>query len=274
MRPDSKQAVTPSDGPLDIVIFGGAGDLAFRKLIPALFSAHQHDKLDADTRIIGVGRQDWGREGYLAFINEKAKPFIEKALTESSNPDGLCNSFLSRLDFANVDVTNAAAYSNLAAISQAGAQRVFYLATAPSLFTQICANLTAVNLVDDRTRVVLEKPLGHDLASAQAINNEVAQYFTESRSTGSIITSAKRRCKTSWCCALETPFWSLCGVAPIFAAYKSLWPRRWVWAAARASTTKPAPCATWCKTTCCNCCASWPWNRRYRWIRTTFVTRN
>ena len=181
MRPDSKQAVTPSDGPLDIVIFGGAGDLAFRKLIPALFSAHQHDKLDADTRIIGVGRQDWGREGYLAFINEKAKPFIEKALTESSNPHGLWNSFLSRLDFANVDVTNAAAYSNLAAISQAGAQRVFYLATAPSLFTQICANLTAVNLVDDRTRVVLEKPLGHDLASAQAINNEVAQYFKESQ---------------------------------------------------------------------------------------------
>jgi glucose-6-phosphate 1-dehydrogenase len=181
VRPDSKQPVTPSDGPLDIVIFGGAGDLAFRKLIPALFSAHQHDKLDADTRIIGVGRQDWGREGYLAFINEKAKPFIEKALTESSNPDGLWNSFLSRLDFANVDVTNAAAYSNLAAISQAGAQRVFYLATAPSLFTQICANLTAVNLVDDRTRVVLEKPLGHDLASAQAINNEVAQYFKESQ---------------------------------------------------------------------------------------------
>ena len=181
MRSDTQPTGTHPDGPIDIVIFGGAGDLAFRKLIPALFSAHQHDKLDADTRIIGVGRQDWGRDGYLAFINEKAKPFIEKALAEAPAADALWQSFLDRLSFASVDVTNPAAYENLAAISQPNTQRVFYLATAPSLFTQICANLTAVNLVDERTRVVLEKPLGHDLASARAINDEVAQYFRESQ---------------------------------------------------------------------------------------------
>jgi glucose-6-phosphate 1-dehydrogenase len=78
-----------------------------------------------------------------------------------------------------LDVTQASDYAKLKAVCNAPALRVFYLATAPGLFTQICAHLSAAGLVDAQARVVLEKPLGTDLASARAINNEVAQYFDE-----------------------------------------------------------------------------------------------
>ena len=165
---------------VDIVIFGGAGDLAFRKLVPALFMAHMHDKLECNNRIIGVGRQDWSREDYLAFINDKTRPFLKDALA-SADGEACWTSFLDRLHFASVDVTRAPDYLKLAALSSAGAQRVYYLATAPSLFTQICQHLDSAGLIDERARVVLEKPLGHDLASAKAINDEVAKHFNEAQ---------------------------------------------------------------------------------------------
>ena len=165
---------------VDIVIFGGAGDLAFRKLVPALFMAHMHNKLEGNARIIGVGRQAWERDAYVAFINEKTRPFLQDALQEA-NGETCWTSFLDRLYFASIDVTQAGDYKRLSALSTAGAQRVFYLATAPSLFTQICSHLDSAGLIDAQARVVLEKPLGHDLASAKAINDQVAQHFAESQ---------------------------------------------------------------------------------------------
>jgi len=75
MKPMQHQS--PPSSAYDIVIFGGAGDLSFRKLLPALYMAHGHDKLDRDTRIIGIGRQSWNRQQYLDFINQQSPPFIE-----------------------------------------------------------------------------------------------------------------------------------------------------------------------------------------------------
>lgn len=167
---------TPSDaGAQDIVIFGGAGDLSFRKLLPALYMAHLHDKLDAQTRIIGVGRQAWSRDEYLNFVDSHSPAFIEK---EALTPDDW-HSFLARLSYVSLDVTHAEDYAKLKAACTAQALRVFYLATAPNLFTQICAHLSEAGLVDAQARVVLEKPLGTDLASARAINADVARYFDE-----------------------------------------------------------------------------------------------
>ena len=162
-------------GSQDIVIFGGAGDLSFRKLLPALYMAHLHDKLQADTRIVAIGRQPWSRDEYLNFIDSHSPAFIEKNAFSSSDWQG----FLSRLTYVSMDVTSAADYAKLKDVCANPALRVFYLATAPSLFTQICANLSGAGLVDAQARVVLEKPLGTDLASARAINTEVARYFDE-----------------------------------------------------------------------------------------------
>ena len=168
-------ATQAQTGSQDIVIFGGAGDLSFRKLLPALYMAHLHDKLDADTRIVAIGRQHWTRDEYLSFIDNHSPAFIEKNAFSRSD----WQSFLSRLSYVSMDVTSPADYAKLKAVCAAPALRVFYLATAPSLFTQICAHLSGAGLVDAQARVVLEKPLGTDLASARAINTDVARYFDE-----------------------------------------------------------------------------------------------
>ena len=173
MKPMQPQIPLPSS--YDIVIFGGAGDLSFRKLLPALYMAHAHGKLEGDTRIIGIGRQAWSRAQYLEFINEQSPPFIEANAFKQDD----WQSFLSRLQFVQLDLINAGDYEKLKAVCIDPRMRVFYLATAPSLFTQICANLSQAGLVDAQSRVVLEKPLGTDLASAQAINLQVSQYFEE-----------------------------------------------------------------------------------------------
>jgi glucose-6-phosphate 1-dehydrogenase len=164
-----------SNNALDIVIFGGAGDLSFRKLLPALYMAHLHDKLSTKARIVAVGRQNWSLTEYIKFIDQHSPSFIEKS---EFDPE-VWQSFLARLSYVSLDVTQAADYSKLKDVCIEPALRVFYLATAPSLFTQICAHLSAAGLVDAQARVVLEKPLGTDLASAQHINNEVAKYFAE-----------------------------------------------------------------------------------------------
>ena len=162
-------------GPLDLVIFGGVGDLSVRKLLPALYMAHLHNNLPAATRIHALGRQSWDRAAFVAFIQDKVRGFIEdKAFAEAT-----WASFLERLNYVSVDATQAQDFTALAAALQSGSDRVYYLATAPTLFVGICANLHGAGLIDERARVVLEKPLGHDLASARQINDDVGRYFQE-----------------------------------------------------------------------------------------------
>jgi glucose-6-phosphate 1-dehydrogenase len=165
---------TPA-APLDLVIFGGVGDLSVRKLLPALYMAHLHNNLNPQTRIHALGRQAWDRGAFLAFIQEKVPGFIDPKAFKPEAWQG----FMERLHFVSVDATQAGDFQALASAMQPGSDRVYYLATAPSLFTGICANLAGAGLIDERSRVVLEKPLGHDLASARRINDEVGQYFQE-----------------------------------------------------------------------------------------------
>jgi len=165
------------DAPLDLVIFGGAGDLSVRKLLPALYMAHLHKTLPEATRILALGRQPWDRAAFTGFVDQQVRGFI--------TPDALdpraWQGFMERLGYVALDATHPQDYAALEAALRPGTDRVYYLATAPTLFTTICAQLHAAGLVDPRSRVVLEKPLGHDLASARAINDEVAKYFGESQ---------------------------------------------------------------------------------------------
>ncbi len=168
---------TPSSAaaPLDLVIFGGVGDLSVRKLLPALYMAHLHNNLHEQTQIYALGRQTWDRGAFLHFIEEKVRGFIGS----KAYKDEVWATFVRRLSYVCVDATDAAAFQELKAQMQPGSDRVYYLATAPSLFVGICANLDGAGLIDARARVVLEKPLGHDLTSAKQINNDVGQYFEE-----------------------------------------------------------------------------------------------
>ncbi len=166
----------PTSAPAhDIVIFGGAGDLSWRKLLPALYMADLHGRLEPSCRILGVGRHAWSRAQYQAFVDEKARPCVEAAALQ---PEAWAK-FRERLDFVSLDASQPEGYARLRAACRDGATRVFYLATAPGLFTAIASHLDAAGLVDAEARVVLEKPLGHDLPSAQAINEAVARHFEE-----------------------------------------------------------------------------------------------
>ncbi|HEX7647021.1 MAG TPA: glucose-6-phosphate dehydrogenase [Noviherbaspirillum sp.] len=168
---------TAQDLPLDMIIFGGAGDLAMRKLLPALYMAHMHGNLPSSTRIIASGRQAYSRGDYIAFVESNSRPFI----SESNFDAAAWTGFLALLEYAALDVQNDPDFNALARLSRPGAERVFYLATAPALFTTICDKLSASGLVDDNARVVLEKPLGRDLASAVEINEAVGKHFNESQ---------------------------------------------------------------------------------------------
>jgi glucose-6-phosphate 1-dehydrogenase len=158
----------------DMVLFGGTGDLVMRKILPALYDAHKAGMLPAQSRLLALGRQDLGRDGYL----ERVRGHFG-GHGAAQGPDW--ESFVARLDYRCVDAGQAADFAALADFLAPQRVHVFYLATAPALFAGICANLAALGLNGPDARVVLEKPLGHDLASSEAINAAVARSFQENQ---------------------------------------------------------------------------------------------
>ncbi len=163
----------------DLVLFGGSGDLAMRKLIPALYCRDRANDLPATARILCVGRHEWSRGEFLRALDENAKPNIPASLFEPNFWSAFCN----RLTYVSLDATNAETYRALvdAMRTDTAITRVFYLATPPGLFATICHNLSICGLATPQSRVVLEKPLGRDLASARQINEEVGRVFSESQ---------------------------------------------------------------------------------------------
>ena len=161
----------------DLVLFGGTGDLAWRKLMPALFQAFRHGTLPEGGRIIGIGRDKHSHEQYRALIQAR---FDKVELAKRPSAEEFAR-FAALLEFVPMDLSKVADYAALAeSLNARGAQTVvMYVATAPSLFTMVCEQLANVGLNAPHIRVVLEKPLGHDLASNRAINQTVRRYFEE-----------------------------------------------------------------------------------------------
>ncbi len=155
---------------IDLVIFGGTGDLAQRKLLPSLWHLHNANQLDQVRRVIALGRSAHDTEAYRAQICEQIA--------------GACESdtFLEKLEYLTLDVTKPGDFNALATLLDTpahAAQTVFYLATAPALYGTICDNLKQTSILEKPSRVVLEKPIGNDLASCQEINRRVLAVFNE-----------------------------------------------------------------------------------------------
>ncbi|MRD48877.1 glucose-6-phosphate dehydrogenase [Caenimonas koreensis DSM 17982] len=163
----------------DLVLFGGTGDLAWRKLMPALFQSFRHGTLPEGGRIIGVARDDLSDDGYRELIRTR---FDEVDLSKRPTPEEFSR-FASLLHFVRMDLSDPRDYQRLALqLNERKADTVvMYLATAPSLFTITCEQLAAAGLNTAHTRIVLEKPLGHDLASNRAINESVRKVFSENQ---------------------------------------------------------------------------------------------
>ncbi|MEW9899553.1 glucose-6-phosphate dehydrogenase [Chitinivorax sp. PXF-14] len=159
-----------------MVLFGGTGDLVMRKLLPALYHQHRDGQMADDARIVGVARTDVTREEYVATAEKHCAEYLGADFDQK-----VWAGFARRLAYQRVDAQNAAHFADLARLldEHAGRVRVYYLSTAPSLFTITCENLSNAGLVTPNSRVVLEKPLGHDLESSQQINDAVGKYFGE-----------------------------------------------------------------------------------------------
>ncbi len=162
----------------DLVLFGGSGDLSMRKLLPAMHARDVANDLPANARIICVGRQVYARQDFLHTVEHMSGQHIKSTLTPES-----WARFSARLVYVSLNATEADSYGPLAEALRPDPAliRVYYLATPPHLFARICDNLAANELVTPNSRVVLEKPLGRDLASAKQINAEVGKVFAESQ---------------------------------------------------------------------------------------------
>lgn len=163
----------------DLVFFGGTGDLTWRKLMPALFQAFRHGKLPANGRILAVARDEQDDTKYRGWLKERFQE-VEGAKRPT---DEEFARFAELLHYLRMDLSQPADYGKLKSWLETrnADTAVLYLATSPHLFPQICAQLGAAGLNGPKIRVVLEKPLGHDLASAQEINTVVRAAFSETQ---------------------------------------------------------------------------------------------
>ena len=163
--------------PCDTTIFGAFGDLALRKLFPALYQLDRAGLISDECRIIGAARRDSNDQAFAELVLEHMKKHIKEHELETDN----INRFLARIRFVKVDIGHTADYVALKGVlnQQPSHQRIFYFATAASLYGQICQDLKEAGCYCENSRVVLEKPIGHDLDSSGQVNEDVAKIFNE-----------------------------------------------------------------------------------------------
>ena len=167
--------------PLTLVIFGASGDLTGRKLIPALYNLKVKGFLPPETRIVGVARSPFTDDAFRSEMEAKVKEFGE--LYDA----GKWAEFASRLYYVGTDVTAPGGVAPLADWfakyeGTAGGRRLFYLSVAPELYPQLGTTLGEAGFNKETggfRRLVIEKPFGHDLATAKELNEVLHKHWRE-----------------------------------------------------------------------------------------------
>ena len=170
--------------PTIFVIFGAGGDLAWRKLVPALYNLFLDGWLPAKYQIMGVGHGEMSDAGYRAHL----KKGVDKVSRRGKAQKEAWNDFASRISFVGAELGEIKTYKDLAKkLSALGNEweihpnQIFYLALPPSLVGDVIKGLAAAGLNDDRCRIVVEKPFGSDLESARALNGRLGEVFKENQ---------------------------------------------------------------------------------------------
>ncbi len=171
--------------PCNLVIFGGSGDLTFKKLIPALFDLFSARQLPEGFFILGVGRTEYSDEAYRTALAEALQTSIKAGEEER------LSSFLNLIHYQAIDTKAEVDYEilkdrlhRLYDAHQSPPNTLYYLATPPSLFDVIPRCLAAQGMNDQADgwkRLIVEKPIGYDLASAIALDAELHRYFSETQ---------------------------------------------------------------------------------------------
>ena len=177
-----------ANDPVTIVIFGGAGDLAHRKLLPALYNLEVDGLLPARFAVVATGRKELTDEGYRAFAKDGIERFSRRPID-----DERWRMFAEALFFVNVNIEEGAAFPTLGARLDAieherglPGNRVYYLALPPQLFVPTVKQLARARFIGPAgagpfARLIVEKPVGRDLASAKTINDGIATTFEETQ---------------------------------------------------------------------------------------------
>ncbi len=178
------------DGRIDeatvFVIFGGAGDLTLRKLIPALYNLFLDTWLPERFEIVGVGRKEFTDDSYRQYLREGVDKFSLLGKTDEKK----WADFASHIAFLRSDVNDPQAFADIAKELSAydekwgeKSSRIYYLALPPSMTMPMAEGLASagLNLDRERARIVVEKPFGRDLDSARELNRLLAEHFEESQ---------------------------------------------------------------------------------------------
>ncbi|UXX83353.1 glucose-6-phosphate dehydrogenase [Roseovarius pelagicus] len=168
--------VIPVD-PFDLVIFGGTGDLARRKILPALFRRFCAGQMGTDARVVGAARTEMDSAAYREFAREAITEFDDNEECAAESLDG----FLEQLSYITLDARGDTGWQAMKAAMRDGPIQAFYFSVGPGLFGDLAERLHAYEIAGPDSRIVVEKPFGRDLASAQALNKGLAKHFDESQ---------------------------------------------------------------------------------------------
>lgn len=161
---------------VDIVVFGGGGDLARRKLVPSLYDLYREGSIPSSSRIIGVSRSDISDDGYRDMMASSTREFTPEHEFDSE----VWHRFAKQLSHRYLDVEDTAQMRELGQLLRnSDTPRIFYLALPPQLFAPTCKHLGQAGLITPETRVVLEKPIGRNLPGARQINAAFAEHLDE-----------------------------------------------------------------------------------------------
>ncbi len=183
LRIGLQQERTPP--PAAIVFYGASGDLVKRKLVPALYHLRRERKLSPETCIVGVARREWTHDYFRQQMREGIEEF-----SDGIGSEDIWKDFAENLFYSPGDIDNPESYQKLNTLlieidktRGTRGNRVFYLSVAPKFFPEAIRQLGASGMLDDATksRLVIEKPFGRDLASAQTLNRVVNEVCKENQ---------------------------------------------------------------------------------------------
>ncbi|WP_424932363.1 glucose-6-phosphate dehydrogenase [Amaricoccus macauensis] len=163
--------------PFDLVIFGATGDLAKRKILPSLYRRLAVGQMPPEARVIGAARSKMTRAEFRKMVSESLEEFVQPKLLKPETVE----TFLGLVDYVTVDATGTNGWSTLCKKlnERPDVIRAFYLSVAPFLFEEIAHRLAETGCSTPECRIVIEKPLGHDLQSAKKLNASLSQVFDE-----------------------------------------------------------------------------------------------
>jgi len=163
--------------PIDIVVFGGSGDLSLRKLMPSFYLLFRDGNIPEGSRILAISRGEFARDAFQDTVCEKLQQFIADDLYEQD----VWDQFKELLDYMSLDLSNPDAWQALVDHLSPSKKRdlMFYMSVPPTLFAPICVNLKASGLNRKNARLVVEKPLGENAQTAEDVNEVLSSAFKE-----------------------------------------------------------------------------------------------